>query len=346
MTTISFIGKKQNSHPLPWVRNKYIGGIERERVAELTGLKSSALQLSKLNNADIVMTRLNPERVNQRQLKRVLRAEKRCNEHTLLLNSASNFENYAEKSRCFEIWREHGLNTPDFSIYNIDTSTSKLVDSVKTHLTDTELLYIRTSNEDSGKGIFTLSAHANDSDIKNCIKQLKNRARFNKVSQSKLMLVKSADNKDEDGISHVFRAHVCCDRIIGGYALVGNQPVIHAKDQNLSHWQSYLKYNQQLLDILQNPTHRNTILLAVRALGADIGAVEFFLINNQLMFLELNPMWGGKHRLGDAQFSAQLQQNLNRLELRNVITWLKPEAFYTKMYNQIHDYYQQTRAKK
>lgn len=339
MKTIGFIGRKQNSHWLKPLRDQFQGGMERERLREMAGLQNAKLSVSELSDADIVMIRLNPERVNRATLKRVQKAQEKCASSAVILNSAQHFHRYAEKSQCFKTWQENGLATPEYRVLDLRQSTHSLAANIAEQLKTIKLLYVRTSNEDSGKGIFTLTDRASQDDIQKTIKSLKKRAVLNKVSESKLLCVAAVNNIDENGVAHIYRAHVCCGKLLGGYALVGTDTVIHAKDLRLKDWSEFVTHNERLSTLLTTPEHQQTILRAARVLGSDIGAVEFFYIDNQLVFLELNPMWGGIHKLGDEPFMNQLQSTQNQPELANVKHWIHPETFYTQMYTQIATHY-------
>lgn len=339
MTTISFIGRKQGSHWSKRQKKKYDDKIERARIGEQEGFSKSQLTLTSLPLADTVYTRLNPERTNRRTLKRVIAAEQCASQSALLLNSAQHFHKYADKTQCFKQWQQAGLSTPRFIETSLWQHKSKLREKAKKILEHHERLYLRTNNEDSGKGIEVLTQQASDKQIDKAINKLRIRSVVNKVSGSRCLLVGSVNNTDPQGISHVFRAHVCCGEILGGYALVGTSPVIHAKDVQTKDWSAFLTYNQRLIKIIQDQAHKQAILTAAEALGADIGAVEFFLVDKKLVFLELNPMWGGTHRFGDAEFMNLAHQHLDRPELKLVKSWLYPVQYYEALYNRIENYF-------
>lgn len=336
MHTISFIGRKQNTTFNFGFNNRFPDGIEKPRLGETKGLQLSPLTTAQLKKADVVCVRLNPERISNRTLKRVLRAEQRVKPSALILNSAIHFRHYADKATCFENWEKAGLKTPKYTVHSPWVATAKLIQIVKQHLSESDGLYLRTSNEDSGKGIHYVNNNSSAKDIKRIIRQIRIRTLTNKVSESKLLMVQAVNNCDNQGVHHVYRAHVCCGTILGGYALVGKKAVIHSKDQRVEDWESFCEYNNNFSKILENAEHRAEILSAANSLGADIGAVEFFYINGELVFLELNPLWGGHHRFGSGdQFTKLLKDSSALPELKNVIAWLDAESYYLKMYTAI-----------
>lgn len=332
-TRIAFIGRKQGTDHRR--AGQFLGGwtLERPRKGEEAGLAASGLEKTDdLTGADLVYVRINPERVNRRALKRVRRAEARVPAGTAIINSSTHFERYADKAQCFTRWREAGLPCPRFHIDSPWVPQRRLVDTLSPLLRQYQGLYLRTSNEDSGKGIHYLPADSTASDIKRAIRHLRWRSLTNKVSQSRLMAVEPIDTRTASGLAHVFRAHVAGDTILGGYALVGPGPVVHARDVSVAHWDAFVQQNATFQDIIQTPELRRQIILACQVLGAQVGAVEFFQTQQGLCFLELNPMWGGHHRFGDEAFMAHLNRNSDLPELAQVRHWLNATAYYTHLY--------------
>jgi len=337
-TRIAFIGRKQGTDYRR--AGQYDDGwtLERPRKGEEAGLAASGLEKTNdVTRADLVYTRINPERVNRRALKRVLRAEARVPERGIIVNSALHFARYADKAQCFTHWRKAGLPCPGFHINSPWTPQKRLVEILLPMLQSYKGLYLRTSNEDSGKGIHYLPADATQADLKHAIRHLRWRSLTNKVSQSRLMAVEPIDTRTASGLVHVFRAHVVGDTILGGYALVGSGPVLHARDVAVDHWDAFVEQNATFQDIIQTPELRRQIILACQVLGAEVGAVEFFQTPNGLCFLELNPMWGGHHRFGDEAFMAHLNQHSQRPELEHVRHWLDAETYYTHLYQALAD---------
>ena len=332
-TRIAFIGRKQGTDHR-WA-GQYLGEwtLERPRKDEEAGLAASGLQKTDdPTKAELVYVRINPERVNSRSLKRVRRAEARVPTGTPIINSTAYFERYADKAQCFTHWQKAGLNCPRFHIESPWVAQRHLVTTLLPLVQRYQGLYLRTSNEDSGKGIHYLPADSTHSDIKAAIRHLRWRSLTNKVSQSRLLAVEPINTKTESGLAHVYRAHVVGDAIIGGYALVGAGPVVHARDVCLPYWDAFVQQNATFQDIIQTPALREQIILACQVLGAQVGAVEFFHTQNGLCFLELNPMWGGHHKFGDEAFMEHLKNHNDHPELDYVRHWLDAKAYYKHLY--------------
>jgi hypothetical protein len=336
MNTIAFIGRKQNSSF--WHKRTFIAdnALEVPRVKELEGLEQSNLQPThNLANADIVYVRLNPERANKKHLKKILAAEQKVKPNALVLNSVKNFANYSSKVNTFNLWSNSGIACPSFRVWSPWLKKSTQIANIEELLNNHSGLYLRTHNEDSGKGIVFLKPNASKKEISKAISKLRLRALSNKVNGSQILAVAPVANKDEKGIYHVYRAHIACDKILGGYALVGIQKVIHASDQRTEHWDAFCGYNANLQNILKDSNYQSQILKAFQTLKADIGAIEFFEVEGKLIFLEMNPQWGGTHRYGDKGFMEKLKTNIHEPSLHHVKNWLKADNYYRELYNHL-----------
>jgi hypothetical protein len=105
---------------------------------------------------------------------------------------------------------------------------------------------------------------------------------------------------------------------------------------------SFVSANKEFQDIL--PTIKEDLIKAVKVLGCNIGALEFFIIDGRPCFLELNPIWGGhasRGGFGDKEMMEYLDSNKDKLiaEIPNIYRWLDYKSYYTKMYSIIRDYY-------
>lgn len=333
MPTICFITRKQNTQWFGQNKFQQENTIDRARVSEEQGLALSSLSFTpNILTADIIHTRLNPERTSDWALKRAHMAERQAKESAIVLNSSSYFRNYAEKTRCFMLWQKNDIPHPHFETWSPWRSKRIQLQTIAKLLSTYGSLYLRTSNEDSGKGIYFLQREMTKSQISSVIRSLRVRSLVNKVSRSQILAVAPVNTQNADGISHVYRVHVSCNQILGGYALVGTGAVIHAKDQRLENWQAYVEHNAILKNILNEESFRNKVLDAVKVLQADVGAIEFFLVDGKPIFLEFNPLWGGIHRFGDSSFHEHLTANLQIEELSLVKRWLSPSTFYKTMF--------------
>ena len=83
----------------------------------------------------------------------------------------------------------------------------------------------------------------------------------------------------------------------------------------------------------------------IKILGNNIGGVEFFLINNEPCFIELNPMWGGpagRGGFGNIEFKNYINSNKTKLynQIPNIYDWLDYKNYYKKIYEIINQHYE------
>ncbi|SMF05893.1 hypothetical protein SAMN02745866_00465 [Alteromonadaceae bacterium Bs31] len=295
--------------------------LEKPRPHELDALLESNLTLAGLANCNATLIRANPERTSWLQLSRLRRKQSRAAVGAVQLNPISSFENYASKLTTFSLWRNSGLQTPDYMALPLWASFKSYAANLKALAENG--CYLRTSNEDSGKGLYHL-AHYSEGAAKRLLRRLRFRTLVNKVGMESLLAVKPVENRIGD-LGYIYRVHLVGNTIVGGYAICADTPVIHVRDLRPENMNPFLQANQSLLHKLQQPGFSEQLVRALSSLNIHIAAIEFFLVDNQPVFLEVNPVWGGLHRFGDAGFQALLEQR----ELpKNIQLWLNPAEFY------------------
>lgn len=341
LSKIAFIGRKQGTEHKKSAL--FLGGsrLERPRKDEELGLSDSSLEKSDVfSDANYCFIRINPEQVNKRTLSRIKKSESEAEKYCRVINSTDGFIFQSNKTECYREWRVNNVPCPDFLEFSPWKKKSEIIVSVMNYIALYGGVYIRTNNEDSGKGIYYLSGNVTKKHISDIIFKLRVRSLTNRVSNSKILLMQPIKNKDENGVYHVFRAHVVGGRILGGYAIVGGDAVIHSKNVSIDFWSSFLEYNNKLIDILSIDKNRREIVKAFRTTKTDVGAIEFFYVNDELCFLEVNPTWGGRHCFGEHRDSAimkKIEENIDLPELKFVKNWLSSKSYYTELYNAIDE---------
>ncbi|MFY0666012.1 MAG: hypothetical protein JXQ97_15420 [Natronospirillum sp.] len=332
-STIAFIGRKQGT--LHRRAKDFLGQwtLEKPRLYEEEGLAESGLIKSNdLKTADIVYTRINPEHVNRRCLRRIRNAEKAANPSAKWINRSDSFEACADKIACFQQWQNQGFKCPQFQHWSAWQPRKNIVTAVLKCLKEYPGVYLRTSNEDSGKGLYFIPQGSSTDYIKGVITKLRFRCLTNRVSGSKIMMVLPINNIDANGLAHVYRVHFSDSELLGGYAIVSRKSIIHASDQSIEDWEEFLQYNQKLHDIAADTDLKTVLWKAMQALGLQTAAVEFFYIDGEIHLLEVNPKWGGKHRFGNAEFTTALKQSPELSNLPMLNAWLNPREYYKKLY--------------
>jgi len=190
---IAFIGRKQNILKRYTSHFSDSNTIERARLNEEAGFSQSNLhKTNNLEQANIVYVRLNPEQVSQQTLKKVLAAQKKASSNAWIINDSNYFENYADKSQCFTRWKENNLHSPEFKIFPLFQSLKKTALEIQERAIKYNGQYLRTSNEDSGKGLYYIKKEDSLSAIQRKLVKLWIRTLTNRVSNSKIISVSQA----------------------------------------------------------------------------------------------------------------------------------------------------------
>lgn len=321
LASIAFINRKRNFTPT--VQQPF----DSPRIGEVQGLQASRLSLAtSADTADLVYSRYNLERVNTKALKVMRMAEQQAGAR--VLNSVVHHSKVADKAQAFALWQQSGFQVPQFQVHKFWSFGVK--QQVAKFIAKHNGAFVRTSNEDSAKGLVYMPSAQS---VGSVVNKLAVRSLYSKVSGSRLLCVQPIRN-DDGSVPAVHRVHVVGSQIVCGYSLAASgKSIIHAKDLTLADKEQFLQANARLNDWLSEEVNRELVVKALRVLGMQVGAVEFFLVNGQCILLEVNPKWGGLHRFGDQAFNDWLVANVQALDLLRIQLWLQPQKFYTQFYN-------------
>jgi hypothetical protein len=125
--------------------------------------------------------------------------------------------------------------------------------------------------------------------------------------------------------------------VIGGYALVGRGRIIHAFDATLADRDAFVAANERFAGWLVDARWQELWRRAMAAVRLDFGALEFFCVDDEPVFLEVNPMWGGRHRFGPELTRWLIDEAPDDLRRRiaHVFSWLAPFTFYERYWRAI-----------
>ena len=343
MKYIYFIGR-YTGHGLYKILNLY---KENYRPYEIEGIKKSPnIQITNnINKADIIMFRNKPEKTNDNHLKKFNSILKRYGKNKMIINSSNSFYNFDSKERSYQLWRDNGLNAPDFIAFDytdIKTNENQVIESINQFVKKKNKIFLRTNNETGSKGMFLITYKHSYQDIKKCLKKLY--YRLSKISKnrsdSKLLAVEFLNIKNEDYIN-LYRAHVIKDKIICFYVISSTKNQFHCKDMTMENLDEFIKANSDFNNSLKTDKKISMeITKSLKVLNMELGAVEFFIINNKIYFLELNPIWNGhasREGFGSKEFQEYLIKNQSILKqtIPNIYKWLDYSNFYRSMYDEI-----------
>ena len=320
---------------------------ENYRPSEIKGISNSKnIRITNnMKNADIIMFRNKPEKTTDVHLKNFKSKVDEYHLNKVIINNYKSFYNFDSKERSYKIWRDNSLNAPDFLAFNYEqlkTNEERIINEIDQFRKNKSKIFLRTNNETGSKGMFLIRKIHGINYIQECVEKLISRlVKINKNrSDSKLLAVEFLDSEN-DQYFNLYRAHVIGDEIICFYAISSTKNKFHCKDMTMDDMDRFIKANANFNQLLNlDKKIKLEIINSLKLLGCNIGAIEFFIINDKIYFLELNPIWNGhasREGFGNEEFQQYLNKNKSRLEssIPNIYNWLDYPKFYQKLYDEI-----------
>ena len=348
-SNIFFIGRKQGVG----LRRFRLSHLENRRPEEFEGLRrasSSIRQVRLLRNADVIWVRVRPEFTTDQDRQKIGKRLRPFRDRIPIINDIVVFNNYDCKDTTFSIWKEHGIACPDFISFDLFQDTYNHADAVEQilkFLNKYGKIVLRTNNETAANGMYILNSNVIGKDINTIVNDLENRCRmfFPKRSCTRIIAVEFINSQDTEGYIDLYRAHILMGQIISYYAVTNKQDIFHNVDMEEQCMERFIKINEDLNDKIGSLDDQ--ILQASNVLECNLGAIEFFLVDNKPIFIEFNPMWGGHASMigfGNTKVQNYLDTNIKELKKRipNIYAWLNYPNYYKALFEQIHKSIQST----
>jgi len=333
--SIHFIGRRQGLYP--FTNSRWF--LENSRNKELAGLRkvNNLKIVNSIKKADIIFFRHKPENTTDSDFKRLFNIEK--NSTKKIINPISSFYNYDLKDRSFSLWEKNGLSTPSYiklNIYNKDVKEEyhKIANFIKKY----ERILLRTNNETGSKGIFYLDSACSENDIIKSFDSIRNRmiVRLENHGKTNIIAVEYIKSNSTNAYNYLNRVHVIDNHLLGGYVIVNKKNIFHAKHMQLNDYNEFIIKNKELSHFLKDDKIIKKIMKSFQVLGNNLGAIEFFINNNEMIFLELNPMWAGNYNcFGEIQGRLLEQEKVLSKEIPMIYNWLNKKKYYKKMYEHL-----------
>ena len=334
---VYFLGNKLGHSYHKFVPSKMTNKrkFEENAFTNLKGIKRTHF----INNADILFFRNRGATTTDSMVDSL---SSRANNNKFIINDIRSFLNYDSKDKSFSIWRKNDLKCPNCISFTLDEiDKSYCINKIKEFQKKYGKILLRTNNETGSKGLFVIER---PDEINEIIPILKSRVTslIQKRKDTKIICVEYINPKHDDNLHRLYRVHILFDKVLSYYVTTSTRNEFHNADMKLSDIDTFILANTEFQDIL--PTIREDLIKAVKVLGCNIGALEFFIIDGRPCFLELNPIWGGhasREGFGDKEMMNYLELNKNTLikDIPKIYTWLDYKSYYTKMYSIIRDYY-------
>lgn len=339
---IYFLGRYQGNSFYKFIPKK----IENSRLDEVAGfnLSKKLKRTHLINKANILFFRHKPENTTDLHIQKLTNRISKHN-NKLIINNINSFNNYNSKDRAFKIWKENNLWCPDYIVFSnneINNHKNRVIKKINDFFKKYNKIIIRTNNEAGGNGLYVIE-HKKDitATVEELIKKVN--TKIKSAKDSKFMCVEYINIDSENNYNEVYRVHILFDKVLSYYIATSKKKQFHQADMGMDDLDRFIEVNCKFQTIL--PKIKQKLISAVKYLGNNIGAIEFFLINNEPCFIELNPMWGGaagRGGFGNNEMKEYINSNKSKLysEIPNIYNWLDYKNYYKNMYEIINQHYE------
>ena len=342
-TNIYFIGRKQGVG----FRHFRMSHLENRRIYESEGLKDakeSIVQTRWITKADVIWVRVRPEHTTDKERATIEKHLLHLRDKIPIINDIAVFDHYDCKDQSFQLWKKHGIPCPDFITINensISENSEENILLVSNFIAKHGKTFLRTNNETASLGMHTLTSEFGRGDIEHALLLLKNRVENQKTTRSSTKIMGTEfirSNKDSD-YQDLYRVHTLFGNILSFYAVTSKKEIFHNVDMDEADMNRFIDINEALCNRMDSL--KEVVLDAVQKLNCNLGAIEFFLVHEKPVFIELNPMWGGHasiHGFGNEKMRTYLAKNRKVLEKRipNIYNFMDRRLYYKKLYEFIH----------
>jgi hypothetical protein len=203
-----------------------------------------------------------------------------------------------------------------------------------------ESVLLRINNRTGGTAMQKITTHYSKDQIYESLKKLNVKVlNYKKHRTLTNLLVVEHINNGNATYTHAYRAHILNNQIISYYVAISKTLVVSMSKLESSDLNEFIKVNSEFTDLLKIKSFKDKILNAMSSIS-NMGAVDFLVVNNEPIFLEINPMWKGnffEYKFGNNKVLLDWFYNKPELEnkIPNVFKFKNPiqywENFYTKL---------------
>ena len=323
--------------------------LENRREYESEGLRDATdaiIQTRWIKKADVIWVRVRPEHTTDRERAIIEKYLQRHRDKVPIINDIAVFDHYDCKDRSFQLWKKLGISCPDFISIDensISENSEENIVSISKFIEKYGKIFLRTNNETASLGMHTLTSESQRNDIEHALLSLKDRLMNQRKTRSstKIMGTEFIQSSKNSDYQDLYRVHTLFGNILSFYSVTSKKEIFHNVDMDERDMSRFIDLNEDLCNRMNSL--REIVLNAVKALNCNLGAIEFFLVNEKPVFIELNPMWGGHasiHGFGNERMRTYLIENRKILEKRipNIYNFMDRRSYYKKLYEIIHDH--------
>ena len=203
-----------------------------------------------------------------------------------------NFLYIDNKDLTFDIWGKNNVKYPYFCLLypnNIQKSIEKIVQM----LSIKESILLRINNRTGGTSMIKIDQTTPQDIMITKLDSLINKTLHyqKKRPQTNIMAVEHINNGTKK-YNYSFRVHVLVNEIVSYYVGISKKLVVSMSDLECDDLDEFVHANIILIQLMEDAKFRQKIIRAVTSI-TNMGAIDFLLIDNEPIFLEINPIWKG-----------------------------------------------------
>jgi hypothetical protein len=248
--------------------------------------------VSSIKKTDIVFLRNKPESTTGTQLRKIDSLLENVRSDKLVINDVKNFFHIDNKDLTFDIWGKNNVKYPYFCLLypnNIQKSIEKIVQM----LSIKESILLRINNRTGGTSMIKIDQTTPQDIMITKLDSLISKTLHyqKKRPQTKIMAVEHINNGSKK-YNYSFRVHVLVNEIVSYYVGISKKLVVSMSDLECDDLDEFVHANIILIQLMEDVKFRQKIIRAVTSI-TNMGAIDFLLIDNEPIFLEINPIWKG-----------------------------------------------------
>lgn len=338
--SIHFIGRRQGLYP--FTNSRWF--LENSRYKELAGLRnvSNLKIVNSIKKSDVIFIRNKPESTIDQQVKKIDSILKKYREYKLVINDVKDFNNVDNKDITFTIWKNNDVRCPDYCVLN-PLNIDESIEKITTMLSEKESILLRINNRTGGTAMKKIDSDFDKMEIVQQLDKLSKKVIDYRDDRALTNIIAVEHINNGNGkYTHAFRAHILNDEIISFYVAISKTLVVSMTKLEDGDLKEFVRINIKYAELLNNVSFKNKILKAMNCI-TNMGAVDFLLVDDEPIFLEINPMWKGnffEKNFGDNKILLDWFYNKPELEdtIPNIFQFKYPnkywEKFYTTLLNQ------------
>jgi len=337
---IHFVGRRQGI--IPFSNTNWF--LENSRNQELAGIRKipNIKIINSKKKADIIFVRNKPESTTDKQVQKINSVINPHRKDKLVINDIKDFNKIDNKDITFTIWKNNDVRCPDYCVLN-PLNMDQSIEQITTMLLKKGSILLRINNRTGGTAMKKIDSNFEKQNIIQQLEKLSTKVIDYRQARALTNLIAVEHiNNGKGNYTHAFRAHILNDEIISFYVAISKSLVVSMTKLEDGDLNEFIRINLKFAELLNDDSFKREILKAMSSI-TNMGAVDFLLVDDKPIFLEINPMWKGnffEKNFGDNQILLDWFYKKPGLEkiIPNVFQFKNPieywKNFYTILTNQ------------